>query len=123
MTEVFNVLPQSDWDMMLKGARTITIPTDEIIINQGEEYQRIFQIVRGECRIEVEDTTGKRTIVGYLKTGETFGEISFLSGQGATAHVLAHTEVELTIIEGYFINALINVSFKNKNNYLVNFFF
>lgn len=109
MNEVFNALPQSDWDIMLKGAKTIVIPKGELIVHQGEEYQRIFQIVRGDCRIDLTNPSGNRFTVGYIRAGETFGEISFLSGKGATADVIADTEVEVTIIEGYFINALINV--------------
>lgn len=46
-----------------------------------------------------------------MHEGETFGEISFLQGKGATASVVADSEtgVDLTIIEGYFINALFNI--------------
>lgn len=47
-----------------------------------------------------------------MNQGETFGEISFLKGKGANASVIAHTDegVELTIIEGYYINALFNIN-------------
>lgn len=52
-TEVNNILPQTDWDMMLKGAKTSTLPEGHTLIQQNEEFQRIFQITRGICRIEV----------------------------------------------------------------------
>jgi CRP-like cAMP-binding protein len=46
-----------------------------------------------------------------MKVKETFGEISFLiGGNGASAFVVAEEEVELTVIEGYYINALFNVN-------------
>ncbi len=46
--------------------------------------------------------------------GETFGEMSFLipnRTQGAYGSVIADTEeVDLVIIEGYYINALFNIN-------------
>ena len=49
-----------------------------------------------------------------MNQDETFGEISFLQGgsRGANASVIANSDdgVELTIIEGYYINALFNVN-------------
>lgn len=51
-SSVRNVLSTEDWDLVLKGAKTITTPKDGIIISQGEEYQRIYQITKGVCRTE-----------------------------------------------------------------------
>ena len=50
-----------------------------------------------------------------MTQGETFGEISFLNPnkKGDAASVIADTEeVELVIIEGYYINALFNLNVK-----------
>jgi CRP-like cAMP-binding protein len=125
-SKVFKVLPPEDWDLILKGAKCISVRKDEVIIAQGEHYQRIYQISRGVCRTEVKilhfinfyifvqiQQEGKRVVLGKMGQGETFGEISFLrQGKGASASVLADSEdgVDLTIIEGYFVNALFNVN-------------
>lgn len=53
MSHIYQVLSPMDWDMILKGAKSITVPKNGVIITQGEKYQRIYQINRGECRIEV----------------------------------------------------------------------
>ena len=50
---VRKVLSSEDWDLILKGAKTLKIPKDTVILSQGEQYQRIFQITKGVCRIEV----------------------------------------------------------------------
>ena len=50
--------------------------------------------------------------VGKMKSGESFGEITFLNRHknGANATVIADSdEVELVIIEGYYISALFNI--------------
>ena len=53
-------------------------------------------------------------VLGRMKQGETFGEISFLNPnkKGANASVIADSDegVELVIIEGYYINALFNIN-------------
>ncbi|PRP77326.1 hypothetical protein PROFUN_05571 [Planoprotostelium fungivorum] len=109
--KVFQVLRSEDWDMILKGgAKSINVPKDGVIIHSGEQYQKIFQISRGVCRIEIEKE-GEKIVLGHMREGETFGEISFLQGKGASASVISDSDdgVDLTIIEGYFINALFNI--------------
>eukprot|EP01117_Protostelium_nocturnum_P002759 TRINITY_DN1367_c0_g1_i2.p1 TRINITY_DN1367_c0_g1~~TRINITY_DN1367_c0_g1_i2.p1 ORF type:complete len:1509 (+),score=632.54 TRINITY_DN1367_c0_g1_i2:215-4741(+) len=112
MSKAFRVLPSEDWDMILKGgAKSIHVPKDGVIVSAGEMYQKIFQISRGVCRTEIEKD-GKTIVLGTMGQDETFGEISFLrQGKGASASVIADSEdgVSLTIIEGYFINALFNI--------------
>lgn len=41
--------------------------------------------------------------------GESFGEISFVNGSSASASVVADGEVEMFIIEGYFMNILFDM--------------
>jgi hypothetical protein len=110
--------------MILKGAKTITVAKDCVIITQGEKYQRIYQINRGQCRIEVEKE-GKKVVLGKMYQDETFGEVSFLLQEsGASASVIADSDggmnpnykiidlkiVDITIVEGYFVNALFSVN-------------
>src|SRR5690606_17318100 len=95
------------------------------IITQGEVYQRIYQINRGHCRIEL-NKEGTSVKLGVMKQDETFGEISFLNqGKGASASVIADADdsmtsqtarnsysllsAALTMIEGYYIYALVDV--------------
>lgn len=52
-SKIYKVLSVEEWDLILKGAKTVTLKQGEIIIAQGEEYQRIYQISKGSCRIEV----------------------------------------------------------------------
>eukprot|EP01100_Stratorugosa_tubuloviscum_P012523 TRINITY_DN597_c0_g2_i10.p1 TRINITY_DN597_c0_g2~~TRINITY_DN597_c0_g2_i10.p1 ORF type:complete len:877 (+),score=349.05 TRINITY_DN597_c0_g2_i10:674-3304(+) len=98
-------LTEEDWAMLLKGANVCKFTKDQIIINEGQQYQRLFHLTKGRCRVE---RTGNK--LGTMKEKETFGEISFLEGSGAAVTVIAdEDEIELQIIEGYFVNRLFNL--------------
>jgi hypothetical protein len=67
-----------DWDLILKGARTVTYKKDDVIIREGEQFRRIFQLARGECRFE-KVIDGKSKVLGKMgkdgKDDNLFGEI------------------------------------------------
>lgn len=62
---------------MLKGAKSISYAKDQVIVAQDENFQRIYQISRGRCRIEVIQDD-KPVVLGWMGAGETFGEVSIL---------------------------------------------
>jgi CRP-like cAMP-binding protein len=102
-------LTSADWKLLQQGFQCITYAKDKPITEQGATHLRLFQIARGQCRIEIKpnDSSAPTQVVGYLNTGALFGEISFLDGSAATASVIANDEaVEVYVIEGHFINIL-----------------
>jgi CRP-like cAMP-binding protein len=68
----------ADWELILKGARTATFKKDDVIIREGEQFRRIFQLFRGECRFE-KVIDGKSKVLGKMgkdgKDDNLFGEI------------------------------------------------
>lgn len=80
-TEVFSdfilLTTNKDWDLMLKGAKSATYRKDEVVIAAGESYQRLYQISKGHCRVEIK-LSGQTQVVGLMGQGETFGENSLL---------------------------------------------
>jgi len=97
-------LTQENWDFLLRGSKLQTFHKDQKIVIEGQIFQRIYQIVSGVCRIE---KTGVNRVLGTMEDGQMFGEISFLISGGATASVIADSEiVEVNVLEGYFINIL-----------------
>jgi len=111
------MLQPEDWDLILKGLKVISFKKDHFIIHQHQQYQRIYQIVKGSCRVETIPTTTTNSdsntdqpaaplVVGRIGEKEIFGEISFLRKTGATASVVADTDVDVYVIEGYFLNIL-----------------
>lgn len=97
-------LSQDDWDFLLRGAKLQSFQRNDPIVTEGQIFQRIYQIVDGVCRIE---KAGVSRVLGTMEAGQMFGEISFLISGGATASVIADSEiVEVHVLEGYFINIL-----------------
>jgi len=100
-------LTKVDWDLILKDAKLIRFSKNDIIIQEGDRFQRIFQVASGSCRVEKKKEDGHNTVLGSINPNQTFGEISFLQGEGATASVIANEEiVEIYVIEGYIISNL-----------------
>jgi len=97
---------EEHWEMILLGGREVKFKKDEIILNQGNESQCIYQIVEGTCRVEKE---GFNKVLARMPSGSTFGEMSFLLGGGASACVIADTDdVSVFIIEAQYFKRLFN---------------
>ena len=95
-------LTEDDWTVLLQGSKKVTFVKDQVIVTEGENFQRIYQISTGSCRIE---KSGKP--LGEMGEGATFGEVSFLLSGGASASVIADSSsVEVYLLEGYYINIL-----------------
>lgn len=82
-------LSQSDWSLILQGSEFSTYTKDEVILSEVDESHSIYQIGRGSCRIEKLEN-GKPVVLGIMQQSEMFGEISFLTGAGATVTILAN---------------------------------
>jgi serine/threonine protein kinase/CRP-like cAMP-binding protein len=95
-------LTSDDWDLLLTGAKFETLRKNQVIIAQDESATRIYQIAKGACRAEKD---ARR--LGTMKTGEVFGEISFLEGGKTTASVIADEDgTEIYIIDGGLLKVL-----------------
>eukprot|EP01124_Arcella_intermedia_P009174 TRINITY_DN15952_c0_g1_i1.p1 TRINITY_DN15952_c0_g1~~TRINITY_DN15952_c0_g1_i1.p1 ORF type:complete len:1775 (-),score=412.71 TRINITY_DN15952_c0_g1_i1:1327-5910(-) len=93
-----------DWEILLKGSRTVSYKKDEVIMKEDENYRQIYQVSRGVCKIM---KNGVEHPLGKIRKKQIFGEISFLEDGKATANVIAGDDgVQVTIIEGYFLNIL-----------------
>jgi len=99
----FEELTKEDWDDLLQGSKLLTYQKEDIIISEGQNFQRIYQIVEGKCRVEKGNT-----FLSRIGSGATLGEVSFLLSGGASASVIAETVVKAQVLEGYFMNILFN---------------
>ena len=107
------ILTEKDWDLILNGAKRVKYNDKDVIIRAGENYQKIYHIVRGTCSVVVE-REGELVPVNTMTSGTTFGEMSFINisedkEYTASATVVAKGEVELSVIQGYFINILFSM--------------
>ncbi|XP_049847782.1 cyclic GMP-binding protein C-like [Schistocerca gregaria] len=103
-------LPSADdWDIILKGARIATLKKDDTVLSEGEQSNRLFQLLRGGCRFE-KNINGQCVVLGRMDKEETalmFGEISYLEGGKASASVVCDMDdTQVAIIEGYWLEVL-----------------
>lgn len=102
-------LTSGDWELILRGAKRIAFRKDAVIVSEGSTMQRIFQVVKGHCRIE-KQTKGEPLVLGTIGSSEIFGEIGFVLCKPASASVVAESdEVELYVIEGYYLGRLMQM--------------
>ena len=93
------ILTDGDWDLILNGARHVTLQDGECIIRAGAPYQKIYYILRGQCRVDVE-RDGEMITINHMTPGTTFGEMSFINCRedqeyAASASVFSIGEVEV----------------------------
>ncbi len=65
----------------------------EVVVRQDDEGASLFIVRRGTLKVHIGDA-----VVGRLKEGDVFGEMSFLTGEKRKATVYAATEVRLVEI-------------------------
>ncbi len=90
---------------LLQGAENRHYQEGEIILSEGEQRRAIFLIKEGVVRIE-RGHMGFNVEVSRLHPGEIFGEMSFVEEFGASASVVADSEVDVDIIDEQQVKSL-----------------
>jgi len=99
----------AEWQLILKGSRELHFKDGDFIVMQGKKRKwGIYQITSGTCHIV--KATGDDVIkLEEITTGSVFGEISYIlatEASGATASILAVSDVKVSFIEGYYLDEL-----------------
>ncbi|HHM8994296.1 TPA: cyclic nucleotide-binding domain-containing protein [Pseudomonas aeruginosa] len=58
------------------------------IIYAGDRCETLFFIIKGSVTILIEDDDGREMIIGYLNSGDFFGDLAFLDVTGRVARTL-----------------------------------
>ncbi|EFA86730.1 RasGEF domain-containing protein [Heterostelium album PN500] len=126
-TGISDLPSKEEWAQLLKGAKTLTFKKGEILVTEGTEFHKIFQITRGECTIikglnQTDINTSANpptisslslghknlTILAKLSAGSIFGEMNFLLPGGSSTSVVVNSdELEVYTLEGYFLNIML----------------
>eukprot|EP01103_Thecamoeba_quadrilineata_P002899 TRINITY_DN1274_c0_g1_i2.p1 TRINITY_DN1274_c0_g1~~TRINITY_DN1274_c0_g1_i2.p1 ORF type:complete len:428 (+),score=63.79 TRINITY_DN1274_c0_g1_i2:787-2070(+) len=100
-------LSNADWKVLLDGAKCVSYHSaGETIVHVGRSCQRLYQISKGSCRTE-HGQCGR--VLSVLVKGDVFGETTFVDENPSSNDCSIVTDcddVELLVIEGYFINVL-----------------
>lgn len=104
-------MSREDWNLLLQGeSALVKYNAGDTVVKMGLEYACLYQVASGSCRIEQEEKRGSKVtavdVIGWLKPGEVFGEISFLMGGSATASVIAEEETMIYVLDTVFLSIL-----------------
>jgi NTE family protein len=74
------------------------LPANEFIIAEGDERHEIYVIEAGTARVFARDRYGVEHTINHVGPGAAIGEISFFTGQPASATVIAITDLNVLVI-------------------------
>lgn len=99
-------LSRDDWRLLLEQSRTAVFERDAVILREGAREFSLYLIRDGFARIE-RDQDGRGIAIARLGPGDVFGEMSLIEDTAASAAVVAEERVEVTVIDGAHVQALL----------------
>jgi len=106
-SDIFDELGTAERVSLLGHAESASYPTGAAIITQGQPNKSIFILFDGQVHVECKNSDGEVRRITTLELGEIFGEISFLTGEPATANVIAEGDVKVMRIGHSLIRSMI----------------
>lgn len=104
---IFSDLNDSELDWLHNLMEERSFPGGEMILNQEDEGDSMFVIVRGRVKIFLMAEDGREVILSILKPGDFFGEMSLLDGKPRSASALALEPTELLVLKrGDFVGEI-----------------
>ncbi|MEP7248636.1 MAG: mechanosensitive ion channel family protein [Spartobacteria bacterium] len=91
---LFACLTEEQRDVLIRGSRTLHFGRGERVIEQGAEGSSMFVLLNGGAQVSVSQN-GSMIRVGTLRMGDSFGEMSLLTGERRTATVRAEDDCEV----------------------------
>jgi len=104
-----NEFSERDWRILLAGAKLVTYRKDEVVVMEGSQNNTLFKIKSGYCNVMIQ-REGKQIVVGDLRQGTMFGEMSVLlekSGYAAASVIAASDKLEVWEIEAHFLHNIL----------------
>jgi CRP-like cAMP-binding protein len=95
MSPLFEGFADDELLALVRGLRLVDHAPGDIVVSEGEPGDSVFVLTGGAVKVFVQDPRGHNVLVGGLREGEFFGEISLLSGRARSATITATTACEL----------------------------
>lgn len=112
----YGFLPFSVLKALCKVLEHKRVEAGEIIIAEGSHCEHFYTVVRGQ--VEISSASG---VLGHVEVGQTFGELSLVSGQECDASYVAISQVDLLTLDRETFLAFFHSKFKVLHSVTVNF--
>ena len=90
-------MPQEKWDELTRAAEHRVVAPHTIIFRQGDPGDKFYIIRSGKVRVFSRGSDGFETDLSVLGAGESFGQISLLTGEAMSVNVEAMEETHLMV--------------------------
>ena len=105
---LFAEFPQERLRELVAGSRLTTFEPNEAVIEFGEEGRFMGILIEGEALASTTDDAGEQHRIGMLRAGDTFGEMSLMTGDKTMADVIGVTRcTALLIPKALFATAIL----------------
>ena len=93
---IFKALPPANLQQIIMGLEEISFEKGEHVIQQGEPGDFYYLIIKGQCMLSRKPSANAKEIkLGLLRSQDTFGEDSLLSGEPRNVNITALTKSKL----------------------------
>jgi CRP/FNR family transcriptional regulator, cyclic AMP receptor protein len=96
---IYSDLEPEALEQLCRYAKHTSLKRGATIFCKGDPGDSIFGVISGTVKISISSAEGRSAILNLIGSGETFGEIAVLSGQGRTADATANTKCEIFVID------------------------
>jgi small-conductance mechanosensitive channel len=104
-TDLLKSLSEEEFQRLSERVHVKVFGTGEVVVRQNDEGDSLFIVRRGGLTVYRDDA-----VVGSLREGEFFGEMSLLTGERRKATVIAGSEVHLVEISKENIEPVIKAN-------------
>jgi CRP/FNR family transcriptional regulator, cyclic AMP receptor protein len=80
---------------------------DEVLVDFDDLSSDVYFLVSGEVRVLIRTPSGKEVILGEMRTGQLFGELSAIDGVSRSANVTALTRGEVCVMSATVFRELV----------------
>ncbi|MGE0711054.1 MAG: cyclic nucleotide-binding domain-containing protein [Planctomycetota bacterium] len=105
--EVMAPLPSATIERIAHMFTPTPLREGHVLIEQGQEGERLYLVEEGTLEVSVRQGAGPPTVVATLGAGTCVGEMSLLTGQGASATVTTTSPSKVLVLEKRAFHALL----------------
>jgi CRP-like cAMP-binding protein len=103
---LFEGFSEEELVALIGGLKLLSFDAGDVIVTEGESGQSVFILSTGEVKVSVRARDHRSVMVGTLREGSFFGEISTLSGGPRTATVTAAATCEILELDRAALDAI-----------------